>query len=54
MKLATDIYRLFYFHYKEKEYVVTSGYMKKKNETEKKEIERALRLMGEVLKETVL
>jgi len=54
VKLATDICRLFYFHHKEKVYVVTSGYVKKKNETDKKEIERALRLMGEVLRETVL
>jgi phage-related protein len=54
VKLATDIYRLFYFHYKEKVYVVTSGYLKKKDETDKSEIERALRLMGEVVRETVL
>lgn len=50
IKLATDICRLFYFHYKEKIYVVTSGYIKKKNETDKNEIERAIRLMNDVLK----
>ena len=54
VKLATDICRLFYFHQKGMVYVVTSGYVKKKKETEKKEIERALRLMEEVLRETVL
>ena len=53
VKLATDICRLFYFHHKEKVYVVTSGYVKKKDKTDKEEIDRALRLMAEILKENV-
>ena len=51
VKLATDICRLFYFHHKERVYVVTSGYMKKKDRTDKEEIYRALRLRNEILKE---
>jgi phage-related protein len=38
---------------KEKVYVVTSGYVKKKDKTDKEEIDRALRLMAEILKEKV-
>jgi len=53
VKLATDICRLFYFHYKEQTYVVTSGFVKKRNETDKVEIERALRLMAEVKRESL-
>lgn len=53
VKLATDICRLFYFHHKEKVYVVMSGYVKKRNETDKREVDRALRLMNEVLRESV-
>jgi phage-related protein len=51
VKLATDICRLFYFHYKNRIYVVTSGYIKKRDRTDKWEIERALRLMHQVLGE---
>jgi phage-related protein len=51
VKLATDICRLFYFHYKEKVYVVASGYVKKKDKTDKDEICRALRLREEIIKE---
>jgi phage-related protein len=53
VKLATDICRLFYFHHKGKVYVVTSGYVKKKDKTDKEEIERALRLRDKIVKENV-
>ncbi|MFP4014631.1 MAG: type II toxin-antitoxin system RelE/ParE family toxin [Chitinispirillaceae bacterium] len=43
--------RLFYFHHKNKLYIVTSGYTKKQTKTEMREIERALRLMHEVARE---
>ena len=51
VKLATDICRLFYFHYKDKVYVITSGYVKKRDKTDREEIERALHIMSQVLKE---
>ena len=51
IKLATDICRLFYFHYKDHVYVITSGYSKKKDKLDPEEIDRALRLMQKVLKE---
>ena len=51
VKLASNICRLFYFHHRDRLYVVTSGYTKKRHKTDKQEIERALRLMYEVLKE---
>lgn len=51
VKLATDICRLFYFHYKDKVYVITSGYVKKRDKTDRQEIERALHIMSQVLKE---
>lgn len=51
VRLASNICRLFYFHHKGKLYVVTSGYTKKGDQTDKREIERALRLMHEVLRE---
>ena len=48
VKVGTDICRLFYFHSKETTYIVTSGYVKKTNKTDKTEIERAVRLMEQV------
>ncbi len=45
VKLGTDICRLFYFHWKDKIYVITSGYMKKSNKTNKNEILKALNIM---------
>lgn len=51
VKLASNICRLFYFHHKDRLYVVTSGYTKKRDKTDKREIERALRLMHEKLRE---
>ena len=35
---------MFYFHYKDKIYIITSGYIKKANKISKKEIKRALKL----------
>jgi phage-related protein len=43
-KVGTDICRLFYFHFKDVVYVVTSGYVKKEQKTSWEEIERALRI----------
>lgn len=51
VKLATDICRLFYFHHKCAVYVVTSGYVKKSDRTDKRELERAIRLMEECMRE---
>ena len=41
VKQGSDICRLFYFHYKNKIYVITSGYLKKDQKTNKREIEKA-------------
>ena len=43
------ICRLFYFHDREKMYVVTSGYVKKTEKTSPDEIRKALRLRAEYL-----
>lgn len=45
VKVGTDICRLFYFHWKGRIYVITSGYKKKSDKTDPKEIEKASRLM---------
>ena len=47
IKQGSDIVRLFYFHHKGKTYVVTSGYVKKTQKTNPREIRRAMRLMNE-------
>lgn len=44
VKLGSDIIRMFYFHHKNKIYIITSGYIKKANKISKKEIIRALKL----------
>jgi len=44
VKLGSDIIRMFYFHHKNKIYIITSGYTKKTNKISKKEIKRALKL----------
>ena len=41
IKLGSDICRLFYFHWKGTIYVITSGYMKKTDKLDKREIEKA-------------
>ncbi len=51
IKLGTDICRLFYFYWKEKTYIVTSGYVKKTNKTDKNEIQRAIGLRDKILGE---
>jgi phage-related protein len=48
---GNDICRLFFFHFKGVVYVITSGYVKKQQKTDKREINRALRLMHEFLEE---
>lgn len=45
VKVGTDICRLFYFFWKDKIYIVTSGYMKKDNKTDVNQIEKAVRIM---------
>ncbi len=50
IKLASNIFRLFYFYYRKKVYIITSGYQKKDKKTDQKEIDRALRLMHEYTK----
>jgi len=47
VKQGSDIVRLFYFHHKGRLYVVTSGYLKKTQKTNQREIARAMRLMNE-------
>ncbi|MDD5675378.1 MAG: type II toxin-antitoxin system RelE/ParE family toxin [Chitinivibrionales bacterium] len=51
IKLASDICRVFYFHYKDRLYVCTSGYIKKADKTDEQEILRALRIRNDFLKE---
>ncbi|HMD68433.1 MAG TPA: type II toxin-antitoxin system RelE/ParE family toxin [Chitinivibrionales bacterium] len=51
IKLATDICRIFYFHYKERLYVAASGYIKKADKTDEQEIQRALRIRNDFCKE---
>ncbi|MDQ1349797.1 MAG: hypothetical protein QG657_98 [Acidobacteriota bacterium] len=46
IKLGSDICRLFYFHWKDKIYVITSGYSKKSNKTDRNQIEYAIGLMN--------
>jgi phage-related protein len=46
VKLGSNIIRLFYFHHAGRMYVVTSGYVKKTQKTNQREIKRAVRLMN--------
>ena len=46
VKLGSDICRLFYFYWKNKIYVMTSGYIKKSNKTDKNEIKKAIIIMN--------
>ena len=48
IKFASDIVRLFYFHHGQRVYVVTSGFVKKANTTDPRELQRAVRLMNQV------
>ena len=51
VKQGSNICRLFYFHWKNKIYIITSGYIKKANKTDKKEIEKAINIMKNFLGE---
>ncbi|MGA1823429.1 MAG: type II toxin-antitoxin system RelE/ParE family toxin [bacterium] len=51
VKFGSDINRLFYFNYKSKIFVVTSGYIKKSMKLDKLEIERAVKIMERFIKE---
>ncbi len=51
VRFGSDINRLFYFQYKTRIFVVTSGYIKKTQKLEKKEIERAYKLMNRYIEE---
>jgi phage-related protein len=51
VKLATDICRVFYFHHRDRLYIATSGYIKKTDKTDEQEIQRAIRIRNEFLKE---
>jgi phage-related protein len=51
IRFARDICRLFYFHHRGAVYVITSGYVKKSDRTSRTEIDRALRLKAQFLKE---
>ena len=45
VKYASDICRIFYFHFRSSTFVLTSGYVKKERKLSKTEIERAVSLM---------
>ena len=49
VRFGSNICRLFYFFEGNEVYVVTSGYVKKTDQTDQREIERALRLKSEYL-----
>lgn len=49
IKQGSNIVRLFYFHYREKTYIVTSGYVKKEKTIDKKEINKAEIIMKEII-----
>ncbi len=51
VKLGSDICRLFYFHWKEKIYIITSGYLKKSKKTDKNQIKKAVSLMKKIKEE---
>lgn len=51
VKLGRNICRLFYFYWKDKIYVITSGYMKKTDKINKREILKAVKIMKFVKEE---
>ena len=51
---ANNICRLFYFYYEKQIYVILSGFVKKRDKTDKGEIEKALRIREIFLKEKKL
>jgi phage-related protein len=50
IKQGSNIVRLFYFHHKNKTYIITSGYIKKENKTSKKELAKAEKILNEIIK----
>lgn len=46
---GSNICRLFYFHFTENVYVITSGYMKKENRLSESEIEKAISIKKKYL-----
>ena len=48
VKVGSDICRLFYFHWKNKIYIITSGYIKKANKTDKQQIQKAINIMNKL------
>jgi phage-related protein len=54
IKQATNIVRIFYFHHKDRIYVATSGYVKKSDKTDDREIQKSLRIRNEYLKENIV
>jgi len=48
IKVGSNISKLFYFFWKNKTYIVTSGYIKKQNKTDQKEIEKATSIMNHI------
>ena len=54
IRQSSNICRLFYFRYRQKTYVITSGYIKKTDRTSKAEINRALWIRHEFEKEEKL
>ncbi len=51
VKFGRDINRLFYFQYKAKVYVVTSGYIKKTQKLDRQEIKKAYKIMSKFIEE---
>lgn len=51
VKVASNICRLFYFFWNNKTYIVTSGYIKKQDKTDPKEIKRAIHIMNQIRRE---
>lgn len=52
VKQGNNICRFFYFHYKNKIYIVTSGFIKKDRKTSKKELKLAEKLMKKFMEES--
>jgi phage-related protein len=46
VKVGSDICRLFYFHLKNKIYIITSGYIKKADKTDRQQIQKSINIMN--------
>ncbi len=51
VKQGTNICRFFYFHQKDKIYIVTSGYIKKNRKTDRSQLQTAEKLMKQFMEE---